>query len=379
MSALSIPISGLQNDHEKRSSLGIYTKRLAISELRVERYALQSAVRASLMWYQGPQKLKASRMRVIKCLRTPIATKISVLRRGDESGGSAFFRGVCLCGSVWTCPVCSAKISEARRVELDQATQAWRGRGGHLGLLTLTFPHCSHDELSTSLPRFTKALQRFSMSRAFRRSWAPRAGLQHRVRATEFTFGENGWHPHVHVLLFLDRPLVSGISEDLVKAWQRACIMSGLREPSAAHGVDLRDGSYASNYVGKWGLSHELTKANQKHGREGSRTPWDILRGVIETGQVSSALPFVHYALATKGTRQLCWSKGARADLGLAVELSDDELVKEAPSKTDQLLGMIKLDQWRQICFLPEGRTRVLEIAESQGAVGLNAFLFTLV
>lgn len=357
--------------------LGIYTKRLAILEARATRYALQSIARWSLKSYIGPQKAKAHRMRVIKCLRTPIAPSVSVVQRGGE-GGVSSYRGTCLCGSVWVCPVCSAKITEARREDLDEATETWKGRGGHLGLLSLTFPHCAHDELSQILPRFTKALQRFSMSRQFRRIWGPAVGLVHRVRATEFTVGPNGWHPHVHILLFLDKPLDSdggSSSGSLIKAWQSACVRSGLRSPSEVYGVDLRDGSYAADYVGKWGISHELAKANVKRGRGDNRTPWDLLRSVLESGNITDALPFVHYALATKGTRQLCWSKGARADLGLAEEVSDEDLMTDNIDVSDVLLATLSHEVYRKLWRIPGAASKLLEMSENKGAAGVREYL----
>lgn len=339
---------------------------------------MQAAARALLMWEKGPLRYRASRLRINKCLRIPIAPQVTVnLKRDSQGHATSFYRGVCLCGSVWTCPVCAAKISEARRRELESAVNFWKDQGGHLGLLTLTFPHIASDQLGVLLPRFTKALQKFIMWRSGR-EWANNIGLVHRVRATEFTRGPNGWHPHVHILLFLSKPLEGGNSEKLVKLWQKACVSSGLRLPSDLNGVDLRDGSYAAQYVGKWGVAQELTKANIKHGREGSWTPWDFLRHVLDTGDLGPARPFVEFACATKGTRQLCWSKGARTALQLGQEASDEDLADEEKTPEELVLSTLSLDDWRLVLSAPEGRSRLLDLAERQGEVGVKTFLFSL-
>jgi hypothetical protein len=303
-----------------------------------------------------------------------MARSINVVQRGAEDG-SVFYRGLCLCGSVWACPVCSAKISEVRRQELDRAVIEWKKRDGHLGLLTLTFPHCFQDQLGEMLPKFTEALRYFSTSGTFHRIWSPSAGLVHRVRATEFTYGANGWHPHVHILLFLDKKLDTENTESLKRVWFKSCVKAGLKRPSDEHGVDLRDGTYASQYVGKWGITHELTKANSKKGRHGSQTPWDFLRAILDTGDYSKGLPFVHYVLATKGTRQLCWSKGARVDLGIANEQSDQEIVNDSIDELDQVLASLTLTEWRMVLSSKDGRTRLLQAAESSGKLGIAAFL----
>lgn len=52
------------------------------------------------------------------------------------------------------------------------------------------------------------------------------------------------------------------------------------------HGLDLRDGKYASQYVSKWGLEHELTKGHIKKGKENSLTPFDLLQLSIDDDEV---------------------------------------------------------------------------------------------
>ena len=46
--------------------------------------------------------------------------------------------------------------------------------------------------------------------------------------------------------------------------WQNCCKKAGLPIPSIEHGVDLQDGTFADEYVSKWGLEDEMTKGHTK-------------------------------------------------------------------------------------------------------------------
>ena len=90
-------------------------------------------------------------------------------------------------------------------------------------------------------------------------------GVVHKVRSFEVTYGDNGWHPHFHILMFNKYILVSAdLRKNLSELWIKACVRAGLSAPSMKHGLDLRDGEYASEYVSKWGIEHELTKGHIK-------------------------------------------------------------------------------------------------------------------
>ena len=75
-------------------------------ESRVQRFALQSMARAIL-----PES------RTAKCLRIR-AHDCDVQVWKSREHGTASYGGLQTCGSVWTCPVCAAKIAERRRIKL---------------------------------------------------------------------------------------------------------------------------------------------------------------------------------------------------------------------------------------------------------------------
>ena len=93
-------------------------------------------------------------------------------------------------------------------------------------------------------------------------------GYVGRVMATEVTWSfDNGWHPHFHILMFFEHELFNGgqgLRTFLANEWINACRKAGLKLPTLEHGVDLQDGSYADQYVTKWGLESEITKGHLK-------------------------------------------------------------------------------------------------------------------
>lgn len=75
--------------------------------------------------------------RVANCGQRAVGSLVSL----HHHGGSAHFGGIETCGSVWTCPVCAARITESRRVDIDAVLQGHRIAGGRAYMATLTIPH----------------------------------------------------------------------------------------------------------------------------------------------------------------------------------------------------------------------------------------------
>ena len=120
-------------------------------------------------------------------------------------------------------------------------------------------------------------------------------------------------------------------ASELAEQWINACVKSGLNAPSMKHGLDLRNGYYAEQYVAKWGLEDEVTKGHIKKGRNGSYTPFDLLQLSISEEIVhgrSSGKLFQEFAIAMKGGRQLVWARGLKSLLEID-DKSDEELAEE--------------------------------------------------
>lgn len=292
-------------------------------------------------------------------------------------GAKFHYGGLITCGSVWVCPVCGAKITERRRLELCQAFANHREKNGDVLLLTLTAPHYNGQSLNFLLNAITNARRKMLNRKPWKRL-ASSMGVIGRVRGLEVTHSfNNGWHVHFHVLLFTDFPVfgdeIEWYEDEISKQWQSACLAADLPEPSRSHGVKLENGSMAAQYVGKWGLEHEMTKSHVKKGH-GSHTPFDFLREILK-GEMKYAGLFKEYAQEFKGRRQLVWSDGLRALLGLDQEKTDEEVAAEVDTESS-LFAKIPLDIWKLI-LNKKKRGEVLEVCR-EGLTALHDYLIDL-
>jgi len=343
---------------------------------RVQRFALQSVARSFF-----------PKSRIDKCLRLRQKGKDIQVWKSKEYK-TASYKGLQTCGSVWRCPVCSAKIAERRRVEIIAAMAAHKAADGCVNMVTLTCPHQRLDNLLDLLAKQAKALKTFWNARKTVAIFKE-MGTIGLIRALEVTHGRlseqnNGWHPHYHVLLF------QGVGVDLVLfepiqmrdwqvrlylVWAAACVKAGLGEPSFAHGLKLDDGSHAAKYVAKWGLEDEMTKGHTKKAINGE-TPFDFLRAyLLDKNDKQAAALFIEFAKTFEGKAQLYWSKGLKKRFAIG-EKSDDELAA-VEDDAARLLGTVTLDQWRDVLAV-EGRVSLLVIAASSGWDSVLVYLTSI-
>jgi hypothetical protein len=150
---------------------------------------------------------------------------------------SASLGGVAVCGSVWQCPVCAAKISERRRVELQAAVDAHTGL---VFLATFTVQHSDQDALEALLDDLLKASYKLRTGKAWT-LFKQRYGVVGSIRALEVTYGAHGFHPHLHVLFFVAADAdVDAFTGDLLRRWRE---------------VVVKVGRYASLYYGGFCLT----------------------------------------------------------------------------------------------------------------------------
>jgi hypothetical protein len=315
------------------------------NQVRYEKYSL--ARRAGTIMYD-PAKDKSEQHRTCWCHRGVANPHggVSVYRAVD--GSNARLHGVTTCKSVWACPVCSARICAVRQAELQEGMANWIGQGGYVFLMTLTFPHERGERLADLLPAFTKAKTHFKNSKTYKRILA-KGVRKGSVTSLEVTLGErNGWHPHQHDLVFCtpdafgevkeleQGKLSSRLIDELKEAWYMALRKAGLAEQNEmsdvlAHGLDVRGGQYAAEYIAKfgkeqkWGLSREVTMHAAKVGTDNKGAhPFQLLVWA-ENGDTEAVAQFREYAEAFEGKRMLSWSRGLKKELTGKDETSDEE------------------------------------------------------
>lgn len=286
--------------------------------------------------------------------------------------GRAWYTGLMRCGNVWACPVCSAKIAEGRKVEVQKAIDSAVCNGLGVSLVTLTVRHGLENPLPDLLEKFSKAQRRTKSGRAYKQLQAD-FGLIGEIRALEVTHGVNGWHPHTHAIMFSRYPLtghaLTQLRRRLFVLWYRACRKEGLPAPSYAHGADVRGARYAGEYVAKWGFATEISRPHLKKAKtSSSRTTWELLADAA-TGDKRAAWLFREFAQCFKGKRQLFWSRGLRDRLQVAEEQTDMALLDREPEEialaninAKYMAAMIDLPTWN-VVLRAGARGLVLEAA----------------
>ncbi len=345
-------------------------------EARLSKWELQATARALL---------PSSRLRVCCLYAAPSVDggSVGVKVLYAAARGSAHYGGLMRCASVWSCPVCSLKITAKRARELQQVIDIWRGlHDGLVAMSTLTVAHGSYDNLPALDGAMRRAYRFMTKQRRYVSLMASR-GLSHSVRAKEITYGDaNGWHPHFHILLLLpgDRP-IDGLEDELYALWSYALVRFGL-SCNREHGVKVQAttgaiGDYVSKYQkGKWTAADELSRANSKRGRGGRYTLFDLLRALQETGESIYAEKFVEACETLKGQNHLVYSKGLIAALGLR-DVSDEELVLQEQEEAI-LLATLGEREWSAVRKC-KARGQVLEVARSGDRAALVAFVAGLV
>ena len=212
-----------------------------------------------------------------------------VMVHGGE-GHAAHFSGTERCASIWACPVCSAVIRNERSADIEQAIKAHQAAGGGLTMVTLTMRHNRGDPLKVTLDAALTAYRRLMQGRAWS-DFKAYNGIVGWVRAVEVTYGENGWHPHIHALFFTEKPIVerraSEWSSWLYGRWARYVVERGGKMPNRLHGVDVRIADRGGLVVGQY-----LAKIQEKAEKAPTKLAAEMARFDFKTGRGAGLMPF---------------------------------------------------------------------------------------
>lgn len=336
-------------------------------EKRLLRWELQHSAR----------QLLGTKHRIGVCHRVPSShvaegqtPGVKVYRRVDSA---TYYRGLMVCANVWACPVCSAKISERRRAELDEALTLHQEQGGGVYHMLLTLPHTRRDLPGPLVALLLDTFRRLCQGKYALSTLIP--GYVGFVRALETTHGENGWHPHLHLLVFTKEALTEDqlalVHLKIFAKWEarvmkvtgKQASRKGFSFASAVRGsVDVHLDA-ARDYLAKfgtdreleeivvqrrtWGAADELTRSHLKDKGLGGRSPWKLLADFTD-GDKHAGMLWKEFVAAFKGRSQLQWSTGLRAALGLDQELDDDQAAAAVEAE-DVLLARITVEDWKVI------------------------------
>lgn len=360
--------------------------RKLLQGLRAERYRLLSAARS--IFVEAGRRLGLEHAhnfhRTAKCKHIACG-EVTVLL--DKTHKSAFYAGLTSCGSVWTCPICGAKVQERRREEISIGINWAHAAGFQPVLVTLTFPHGRHHKLGRLLKQQAEALRLMRTGAPWQR-FKSAIGYEGLIRSLELTYGMCGWHPHTHELWIVGAHAdAEDMKREILKRWESACIRAGLLssdklEAFRIYAVDVKGWCSAGDYLAKqddaknhnWGVDRELAKGGSKIGKVTGKHPFALLAAAADGDRRAGRL-FLSYAIAMRGKRQLLWSPGLKSRAGVDNK-TDEQLADESREEAD-VLGLVSTGDWQRV-RLYQRRAQLLDAAEAGGWPAVQAELAKL-
>lgn len=199
-------------------------------------------------------------------------------------------------------------MSAERANELNHLLKWSRKEGHYAVLLTLTHQHSKRSDLQTQVQGMADAQKYMRQSKTYRG-----LSIVGTVQASEITYGSNGWHPHNHMIVIMkadtSEEAIAQL-ETLRAVWKRGLNKHRMRGNHAA--FDLKPADQIGEYIAKFGAAEELTLDQQKRGRNGSKTVWQLLHEATENDCKQSAALWREFAHCYFGRKQLVWSSGLK-------------------------------------------------------------------
>lgn len=258
---------------------------------------------------------KAAGKGVTACAWSIIATRThaDLMRVETKNGPRSYIEGLSKCDLRWVCPCCTRKHSEASRVQLNAALAQARKLGFISVMMTLTARHKKSDDLKKLWGQLMAADYKMKKSRKWKK--LNKTLLRGFAKAVEITYGDNGWHPHFHIILMIDvrtEALAIEAVEDLKTEWLHQLNVAGLDGTSPAaekRSFDVRGASATGEYITKWGAAEEMTLNTEKVGKSKGRNPWQLLRNARtnenEKERMKSGALWYEFIQVSKGVHQL--------------------------------------------------------------------------
>ena len=270
---------------------------------------------------------------------------VGVQIKGAKAEGGGYDKtrlgGLAVCGS-HLCPVCGPRVASIRTEEVKAVLAKAKAEGLHPIMITLTLRHGPEDDLGTLMKAMKSGLRRWKQHRKYKDAKPSIFGV---IAATETTHGRNGWHPHHHLIALVKADTQAKalrLVASLRKAWEASLKAEG--RDCGRSGFKATMAESASKYVAKWDAAPEVAKAHEKKGRQGGRSPSELLRDAYD-GDKRAAVLWGQYAAAMKGKSVLRFSQGLKAWAGL-LDKSDEEAAAPSEAEAQHLIHLIDGGVW---------------------------------
>lgn len=314
-----------------------------------------------------------------------------------SNGSQAKFFGTSHCQNPFVCPCCSARRMSKFATEIGMAIKIL-SKKGYVGIMiTFTLPHlpfmkCREitDILVNTYQKFRTNLKTYSQGRnrtpSKEAEFTLDVGLKHHVSVYEYTWGNNGWHPHIHGIFWLPKKNLSKVGKwekilherwlfwgkkETVKYWKKHGIFKGYEQEKADWLYKVvnqkRGGLYmskdskgnvresaASEYICGWGSDKEVTGNYRKNAtNEGHYTPYQILEKAYHGDKKCEKL-IIEFALSitTKPYHfRIRWSQtGIKKLVAQQLQIENcEELIKKKEHEKWKVLLWFSREDWSYI------------------------------
>jgi hypothetical protein len=299
---------------------------------------------------------------------------------GDTVGVSGTgIHGVMRCGSR-VCPCCSESLSKQVRDNVMAGVSQWRAAGG----LVLFGTHTVRHNLSQSFEFLADAVADCWAHATGGRGWLRDRrdhGIEHYMRVFEQKYSpENGWHIHVHYLLFVHPMYARETNTDalltlMFDRWRRRAQALGLGK-ALRKAQDLRvvesdeEAANIADYVAKQvtadsasmdagDMGWEMSNPNGK-GDAGGMTPAQILEHAMR-GDDFYRMLWHEYERGMKGRRAVAYSRGFREMFDLGAELTVQELAEKEDRETAEIDFELRAASYKVLVQRPGRRSEMMD------------------
>lgn len=265
---------------------------------------------------------------------------VTILSNGQE----AKIFGPQYCSNSWCCPRCTARQTRNFARRIDAAIQALSKQNLVPFMITFTMFHMQNINCETSINVLRHAYTDMIKAANWKRKKANKEGyytkggtwnnfihefnIRHIIKSMEITVGEHGWHPHYHILFFVEKSRLQQVKsweKELQDHWNKKLDKFFLKfippevfpnfyslkakyfkDPKNAHkGLYIskeKDNSVkqmkTGDYIAGWGAADELTNTNNlKQANENHYTPLALLEKYYNTQNEKYWNLFVEFAL----------------------------------------------------------------------------------
>jgi len=269
---------------------------------------------------------------VSKCMRVPVGSPQIVKANRVDGSSYTSFRGLHTCKSAWSCPICSPSISAHRASVISRM---FEGEKSSTAMVTYTIQHQKSDRLSGLIDVLYDSLRQARSGSRLKQFKSQADGY---IRATEITYGKNGWHPHIHEMIVLSEDgTMEGLKSTVARSFMSAVKKSGLALYEQTVKIDEWDGN--TEYITKDAEIGELTGwANKK-----SVNIMDIASRIGDDDE-SWGL-YCEYFEAVYRRKKIIVSRS----LSDRYKKADSDVNKEMGVESVELLHKFTVDEWREV------------------------------